>query len=1102
MPLYPPTGATPDSVTRAADQAGLYAAHDAYGVTVGCTVTATSGNMVVSVAAGATQNGVPGTTATVIAQTVTASAASTTLPRYDLVVVSAAGVVSIVAGTAAAVPAIPTATAGSVELALLYIPAGTTVLTTAANVIDKRVMISTGAWINVKDYGARGDVRKYADGAITTGTATFTSATATFVAADKGKTITVAGAGAGGITLVTTISVVTNGTTVTLAANASTTVSAAIFGFGTDDAAAFTSAMTAVNAQPNGGVLFVPPGIYGFGSEVVHKLNVIVRGAGQDVTIIYLLNDLCNIFQEPNLGTPANTYQGVEDITLWGPGDRRPTQETTVTGTYGAGIRLSVLRADRVWWRRVHAIYSRQMSLTGVGGYEARAEQCVVEKGMRDGINCTGSKRMVAIGNTLQELPDDGIAFHIQAGLPTSTIVSNSCVVVGNIFYKSSGVKILGATNAIVSGNSGQFLYGYGAYFDYDATFGEGNKDTLGLSVTGNSFKDIINLSVLTGGGQISAHGIFMASPAPQQGATLGRTVTNGSTTAASANLTSATIAWTTADIGKSVTVTGAGVAGATLSTRILSITSGTIAVMETAASTTVTTSATITLSLRAYYPALMTAGTGTQAVKGVSTSDWSGMSGPATGSYGLVIANNTIINSLDGKTVSGNAAVNFSDYGFGNLWWTSGSQDFALVSNVSPSATQNYQGITLKDGGARDALVYGNTIYGFSSSIFFMGTAPQQPFAIIQGNKFTRAKKGVEIAYNAVTFVNFMIRDNYFDLDPLAESSERTLATGQPTGAWSRAAGNTAVGVYSFQSYGVHLHRNSFRNTCNLTTGNTEAVTLKDNIIFTDSSIAGGGGTVATDSELAQSYVVQIVEDPRLTTYGQLKNTTAYDQAPAAMPTTGAWAKNTVLRNSTPTMYGGVAIQGWLRLTSGTGNVAGTDWVALYTNGARPAAAAVSTPGAGFATDTLLAGSVVPIPPGLPQVLTTYSMWVYISKTAAGTATPIITIRFGTNGTTADTALLTFTFAAGTANADEGLFEVRATFRTVGAGTSAVLSGYCVVTRNGTSTGLSTSVNALTRTSSGFDSTTANAKLSASYNGGLSAVHTVSYVRAELVPN
>ena len=152
------------------------------------------------------------------------------------------------------------------------------------------------------------------------------------------------------------------------------------------------------------------------------------------------------------------------------------------------------------------------------------------------------------------------------------------------------------------------------------------------------------------------------------------------------------------------------------------------------------------------------------------------------------------------------------------------------------------------------------------------------------------------------------------------------------------------------------------------------------------------------------------------------------------------------------------------------------------------------------FSSDTYLTGSVITFL-SAPVVGSQYKLIFDVTKTAAGTATPIINIRIGTNGTTADTARLTFTFGAGTAAVDTGIFEVLVVFRTVGSGTSAVVQGITRLTSNLTTTGLSNAVKARVATSAGFNSTTASLKIGASYNGGASAAHTIQLVQATYIP-
>lgn len=153
---------------------------------------------------------------------------------------------------------------------------------------------------------------------------------------------------------------------------------------------------------------------------------------------------------------------------------------------------------------------------------------------------------------------------------------------------------------------------------------------------------------------------------------------------------------------------------------------------------------------------------------------------------------------------------------------------------------------------------------------------------------------------------------------------------------------------------------------------------------------------------------------------------------------------------------------------------------------------------GAGFATDTYLTGSSISIPSGALKIGTRYRLLFSVSKTGAGTATPIINVRFGTNGSTADTARLTFTFNAGTAVADVGTFEIFVTFRAVGA--SGVIQGTARAVHSLSTTGLQNTPGKVLQVTSGtFDTTVANSIIGVSVNGGTSASWTVQMVQTEL---
>ncbi len=156
-----------------------------------------------------------------------------------------------------------------------------------------------------------------------------------------------------------------------------------------------------------------------------------------------------------------------------------------------------------------------------------------------------------------------------------------------------------------------------------------------------------------------------------------------------------------------------------------------------------------------------------------------------------------------------------------------------------------------------------------------------------------------------------------------------------------------------------------------------------------------------------------------------------------------------------------------------------------------------------GFASDTYLTGSSLLLPSGIIRAGTQIK-WVFdMTKTAAGTAALAINIRFGINGAVADTSRCALAFAVGTADADTGLFEVIATFRAVGSGTSAVIQGITKCAHHLAATGListgASGIGIVKTTGGGFDSTVASSYIGLSVNGGADFAGTNELVQAEI---
>jgi hypothetical protein len=146
--------------------------------------------------------------------------------------------------------------------------------------------------------------------------------------------------------------------------------------------------------------------------------------------------------------------------------------------------------------------------------------------------------------------------------------------------------------------------------------------------------------------------------------------------------------------------------------------------------------------------------------------------------------------------------------------------------------------------------------------------------------------------------------------------------------------------------------------------------------------------------------------------------------------------------------------------------------------------------------SDVYVASSPLTVAALGPAIIGRCYHWRFIvSKTAAGTATPIINVRTGT-GVVGDTSRATFTWGAGTAAVDRVEVEMEAMFIAVGA--SAILRCKANATTNLTTTGWSNAVKALQPADSGtFDSTVASLIIGLSYNAGAAGAHSLEYLGA-----
>jgi len=174
--------------------------------------------------------------------------------------------------------------------------------------------------------------------------------------------------------------------------------------------------------------------------------------------------------------------------------------------------------------------------------------------------------------------------------------------------------------------------------------------------------------------------------------------------------------------------------------------------------------------------------------------------------------------------------------------------------------------------------------------------------------------------------------------------------------------------------------------------------------------------------------------------------------------------------------------------------NASGLDKTAADT---RPISNANTADVTANAADTYLTGSSLTV--GGRLVAGSFFKWrLRMTKTGAGVATPTLTVRVGTAGTTADGSRATVTFAAQTANSDTGMIEADAIFRTVGS--TATVQLIARLTHTGTTTGFAASAQEqnVSNLGASFDVTSSSNIIGLSCNPGTSGVWTFQIVSIE----
>lgn len=286
----------------------------------------------------------------------------------------------------------------------------------------------------------------------------------------------------------------------------------------------------------------------------------------------------------------------------------------------------------------------------------------------------------------------------------------------------------------------------------------------------------------------------------------------------------------------------------------------------------------------------------------------------------GIIITHNII------KREAVTATTAFSQYGVGAKLWQGVYYDPALTDVTQRQAN----GISVNSGGLRHARIHDNIIQNVSAGISFAAPTSYLDYADVavhDNSFFDVINYGVLMGTSAFD-VDITLRNNNFNLDPYRKNANshidgHYLAQGLPV--------SVAIGATD----GFKLYGNHHRNVCEVITCTTrDAQDILGEVLHVGQPVAGGFnvgnqgvGVIYTEGPMFRYIFEQV--DPRQANYGQLTGLQIYQAA--AQPGGGWWVQGRFIKNTGATVSGGRIITGWRRLTTGGGNVSGTDWVPIF---------------------------------------------------------------------------------------------------------------------------------------------------------------------------
>lgn len=293
-----------------------------------------------------------------------------------------------------------------------------------------------------------------------------------------------------------------------------------------------------------------------------------------------------------------------------------------------------------------------------------------------------------------------------------------------------------------------------------------------------------------------------------------------------------------------------------------------------------------------------------------------------STGAYSYVISNNICMRSLE-------PVAQYTDYGFGQRLGRSGPSNPAITPT-----TLGYSGDSAHfylQGGLNNVSLCNNVSWGAYKGVNIIAGGTTTPNLIdvsINGNSFVNyGYVGVQANGRGV----IEIRNNLFDGDPLCSSPLRGA-----NGTWAAASQDNFAAVWQANpEAGVSFVGNSIKNVAQVYMGPDPSLILaNNNTLYANPVAAVSNSNVGIRSinipVAGQSNSLVVLDgNPTSATFCQVLNTCLV--ASSSVPTAGKYLTGMFVANSNPSVSGTAGsrytVQGWSRLTNGSGHVLNTDW-------------------------------------------------------------------------------------------------------------------------------------------------------------------------------